>query len=111
MFKVSRKNRIASAVTTAGDCSWNPQPSSWPPARNANTTPASATNESTTPAANTRPCIRIAASLPCACCEKPRTLSEITGNTQGIRLRIKPPINASAMAATRPGASWPAPPT
>src|SRR3954468_2678978 len=51
-FSASTKNRIASAVTTAGDCSWKPQPSCSPAARNAAGTTPRATNVTTTPVAN-----------------------------------------------------------
>ena len=43
-------NSAASVATTAGDCSWKPQPSCSPPARSASSSPASATKDSTTPA-------------------------------------------------------------
>ena len=39
-------NSAASAATTAGDCSWKPQPSCSPPARSASSRPASATKDS-----------------------------------------------------------------
>ena len=43
-------NRAASTATTAGCCSWKPQPSCSPPARSASSRPASARKLSTTPA-------------------------------------------------------------
>ena len=43
-------NSAASVATTAGDCSWKPQPSCSPPARRASSNDASATKDSTTPA-------------------------------------------------------------
>ena len=42
-------NSAASAATTAGDCSWKPQPSCSPPARSASSSAASATKLATTP--------------------------------------------------------------
>ena len=51
-FSASTKNRIASAVTTDGDCSWKPQPSCSPAARSADSSSPSATNVMMTPAAN-----------------------------------------------------------
>ena len=43
-------NSAASAATTAGDCSWKPQPSWAPAARRASMAAPSARNESSTPA-------------------------------------------------------------
>ena len=50
-FSASTKKSSASAVTTAGDCSWKPQPSCSPAARSANSARPSATKVSTTPPA------------------------------------------------------------
>ncbi|EFX59977.1 hypothetical protein DAPPUDRAFT_126002, partial [Daphnia pulex] len=49
-FKAISVNRMASTVTTSGDCSWKPQPSASPPARSASSRPANPTKEATTPA-------------------------------------------------------------
>src|SRR6185312_4948900 len=97
-FSASTKKSRARPATTAGDCSWKPQPSCAPAARSATSSAASSQNETMTPAANARPCLRIVARPP-PCAAKPRTLSDSTGNTQGIRLSSKPPSRASAIAA------------
>ena len=60
-LSASTKNSIASALTTAGDCSWKPQPSCSPAARSAASAAPSATNVSTTPAANATASRRIVA--------------------------------------------------
>src|SRR6185503_21311039 len=57
-FSARTKKSTASAATTPGDCSWNPQPSPSPAARSAISTPASATKVATTPIANATPCNR-----------------------------------------------------
>ena len=49
-LSASTKKSIASTVTTAGDCSWKPQPSCSPAARSAASRSPSATNVMTTPA-------------------------------------------------------------
>jgi hypothetical protein len=51
-FSASTKKRMASAVTTAGDCSWNPQPSCSPAARSADSSSPNVTKVMMTPAAN-----------------------------------------------------------
>ncbi len=99
-LSASTKKRIASSVTTSGDCIWNPHPSCVPPERNASISPASTRNDSTTPAEKTTPCSRIAFASPCACSTKPITLMPSTGKTQGMRFSSKPPINANASAAS-----------
>ncbi len=43
-------NSAASTATTAGDCSWKPQPTASPAARSASMAPPRARKESTTPA-------------------------------------------------------------
>ena len=57
-----------------------------------------AINEINTPTQKDKECILIFAtdSLPIE--TKLKTFNEITGNTHGIRLRIKPPINAKMIA-------------
>ncbi len=99
MLSASTKNRIASAVTTAGDCSWKPHPTCSPAARSASSAPASATNVTTTPAANARPATRRRGPSLCPGAASDSAFSDSTGNTQGIRLRISPPASASAIAA------------
>ena len=47
--------------------------------------------ETTTPSVKTRPCSTTLRRSAPACCTKPMILRPITGNTQGIRLRISPP--------------------
>ena len=49
------KNSSARPVTTAGDCSWKPQPNCSPAARNTSSNPASATNVTITPAPKLEP--------------------------------------------------------
>src|SRR5436190_3675237 len=97
-FSASTKNSSARPATTTGDCSWKPQPSCAPAARSATSTAASSQNETTTPTANARPCLRIVARSP-PCAAKPRTFSDSTGNTQGIRFSSTPPNRASTIAA------------
>ena len=46
----------ASTKTTPGSCSWNPQPTCFPPARSASIRPASTQNDVSTPSAKTNPC-------------------------------------------------------
>ena len=90
--------------TKAGDCSWKPQPSCEPPARSASSRPASAQNESNTPSVKIRPCFTtLPRSLP-DWFTKPSTLMPSTGNTQGMRLRMRPPSSASKSVPARPAA-------
>src|SRR5688572_10672833 len=96
-----RVNNAASAAMVAGDCSWNPQPSCSPPARAAISTLASARKASTTPAAYASALLQ--RSRGSECCASARTLSDSTGNTQGMRLRIRPPRNANSSAVTKSG--------
>ena len=96
-LSASTKNRIASALTTAGDCSWNPQPSCAPAARSKASATPSATNVSTTPAANATASLRIVARVS-LCVAKPSTFSVSTGKTHGMRLRIRPPTSADTTA-------------
>ncbi len=96
-FSASTKNSTASSAIVAGDCSWNPQPSCAPAARNAISAPASNQNDTMTPAPNASPWCRAAAPLS-RCAAKPRTLSDRTGNTHGIRLRRSPPTRANTIA-------------
>ena len=102
-FSASTKNRIASALTTAGDCSWKPQPSSSPAARSKASAAPSATNVSTTPAANAPASCRSVGRVS-LCVAKPSTFNVSTGKTQGIRLRMRPPTSAdtTASASVRP---------
>ncbi len=62
-----------------------------------------------TPAAKTNPLVRTAAGCFFACSTKPIALMDSTGNTQGIRFRIRPPSTASIMSTGSAGGSeWPA---
>src|SRR5712671_999382 len=54
-FSASTKNSTASKAMVAGDCSWNPQPSCAPAARNAISAPASNQKDTSTPAPKARP--------------------------------------------------------
>src|SRR5580698_9079896 len=100
-LKLSAKTSITTArqKTNAGDCSWNPQPSCAPPARSTASTPASAQNDTSTPSVNATPCsVTLRRSLP-DWFTKPTILMPSTGNTQGIRLRIRPPNSADTSVA------------
>ena len=94
-FIANTRITTASTNTNGADCSWKPQPSCWPPARSSASTPASAQNDSSTPAVNASPCRLALRRLAPACSTKPTILMPSTGNTQGIRLRIRPPSSAS----------------
>src|SRR5665213_1090387 len=96
-FNPSTKTNVASAATTSGVCSWKPQPSCAPALRNASSIAASSTNVAMTPVANAYAATRIVARSSWRCA-KPSTLSDSTGNTQGIRLRMMPPTNANNAA-------------
>ena len=58
-----------------------------------------------TPAANTKPLVRTAAGCFLACSTKPMALMDRTGNTQGIKFRIRPPRTASIIKMGRAGVS------
>ena len=93
------KNSSASAVTTAGDCSWKPQPSCSPAARSATIAAPSSANATMTPAANATPSRRNARRSSPACAASASAFSDSTGNTQGIRFSSRPPANAKASAS------------
>ncbi|MCY1173746.1 hypothetical protein D9M73_139210 [compost metagenome] len=93
-------NSAASVATTSGDCSWKPHPSCWPAARRPTRMAPSNTNDTTTPAENARPLTRWPR-LSSAWRAKPITLIARTGNTQGIRLRIRPPSSAPSSAVAK----------
>jgi hypothetical protein len=59
-FKPISVNKAASTATTAGDCSWKPQPSSSPAARKASISAPSAANDTITPAVYAMPPSRCA---------------------------------------------------
>src|SRR3569832_2282188 len=88
----------ASDATTTGDCNWKPQPSCSPAARRPSIAAPSAAKDSTTPAEYATPATRCARTSP-PWRAKPITLIARIGNTQGIRFRIRPPINAPSSAA------------
>ncbi len=93
-------NSSATPATKRGSCSWKPQPSCCPPARSASSTPASSRKVATTPSAYQPPCRRSSArssAEPSA----PIALIDSTGNTHGMRLRIRPPMKASSRAGSR----------
>ncbi len=95
-------NSAASAATTAGDCSWKPQPSCSPAARSASISAAQRQERQhhAGGVGQRRPCGGRARSS--AWRVKPTTLIASTGNTQGMRLRIRPPSSAPSSAATKP---------
>ncbi len=101
MFSATSSMTKASAPTTAGDCSWKPQPIAAPPAFSASSEPASARKVASTPARNARPWDRASFSW-WAWAARLAAFIDSTGNTQGIRLRISPPIRAKATAPRRP---------
>ena len=57
--------------------------------------PASTRKENNTPSPYVSPSLRTLPASSSACCTKPRIFIEITGSTQGITLRIMPPMNAN----------------
>jgi hypothetical protein len=83
-------------VTNNGDCNWKPQPICSPPARSASSTAARQSMELITPAANTKPLVRTAAGCFLACSTRPMALIDSTGNTQGMRFKIRPPRIANS---------------
>ncbi len=103
-LSASTKKRMASAVTTDGDCSWKPQPSCSPAARSAASNNPSATNVRITPPANAM-ASRRKVGFVSWCVAKPSTLSERIGKTHGIRLRRTPPTTAETSAKASPSAS------
>ena len=104
-FRPTRKNSMAARVTSHGLWNWKPQPSIWPPARSPMSSPAMAQKDTRTPAENTRPCANALCLPAWAWRTRPRTFSDRTGRTQGMRLSRIPPRNARARAASRPAAS------
>ena len=101
-FNAMTKNRIARAVTTAGDWSWKPQPSCAPAARSATITAPRTKNVITTPAENARPSWRnTRRSSPPEVASR-SAFSDRTGNTQGIRFSRMPPANAKTSANGSP---------
>ena len=99
-LSASTKNRIARPTTTAGDCSWKPHPSCSPAARRMSSSPASTTNVATTPGGERDALQAMDAGVANGPCASASAFSESTGNTHGIRLRIRPPTKASSNAAT-----------
>ncbi len=91
----------ARAPTTAGDCSWKPQPTAAPPALAASTRPARLRKATSTPARKARPWPR-ASPGSWAWAARLAAFIDSTGNTQGIRLRIRPPRKANSTAGRRP---------
>ena len=90
-----RMKRISIMIRMkAGDCSWKPHPISSPVALMARTIPAKAMNVPMTPAAYVRLCERSRARGVSRCLMRPKSFMEITGSTQGMRLRIRPPRKA-----------------
>ena len=92
------KNRTASAVTTAGDWSWKPQPSCSPTPRSPAIAAPSAQNAITTPAANAMASRRSDRWSPSRAVTSPSAFSDSTGKTQGIRFSNNPPANPKASA-------------
>ncbi len=84
--------------TTTGDCSWKPHPIAAPPALAAIRITARARKVASTPPRKASPCAR-AARASCAWPASEAAFMDKTGNTQGIRLRIRPPRKAKATAS------------
>ena len=95
--------RTAIAAMKAGSWNWTPQPIERPAAFTAMSAPAMTRNETTMPAAVARNPARTArgARPPWLTTEMNFRLS--TGSTQGIRLRIRPPISATPSMASSEG--------
>ena len=93
----SRLSAIAN--TTAAIVTLNEVLPNWPPQERPSVAASSPSSRNTEimPAANQRFSMNACARLLPACSTKLITLRPITGNTHGIRLRISPPTNASAM--------------
>src|SRR6476469_7641257 len=98
-FSAITKNSSASALTTAGDCSWKPHPSCSPAARRPTIAAPSSTNATMTPAANATPSRRIAPRLCAPEATSTSAFSDSTGNTHGIRFNSSPPPSANASAS------------
>ena len=98
-FSPMTKKSTVSDATTHGVCNWKPQPSALPACCKAISSPASSTKDRTTPTAKAMPCTAIGP-LWVRCCASPISFSDSTGNTQGIRFRIRPPTNAAPRAAS-----------
>ena len=96
-FKPNNKNNRTSAVTTAGDCNWKPQPMACPASRSVNITAARPTKVMTTPAAKANAWRRAPCASPPASSRKPNTLRLTTGKTQGIKFNNNPPTRAPAI--------------
>ena len=100
-LSASTKKRSASALTTAGDCSWKPQPSCAPPGAQREQRARERDERQHDAGRDTRP-LRAASSPAVVRCAsaKPSTFSVSTGKTHGIRLSSKPPKSASASATS-----------
>ena len=59
-------------------------------------------NQAKMPTAKARPFPNMRARLSPACWMKPKILSEITGRTHGMRLRMKPPMKPKRRSFSRP---------
>ncbi len=91
-------NSSAISATNGGDCSWNPQPAASPAARSASSIAPRTQNDTSTPAAKISAPRLDSSRCDCACLANPSTFSPITGNTQGIRFRIRPPMTLKTSA-------------
>ncbi len=98
MFSAAASMIRARPATTGGDWSWKPQPTAAPPLRTATRSPPRARNVTRTPAKKARPCARADRSSP-PWPASDAAFSDSTGNTQGMRFRIRPPRKAKARAS------------
>ena len=103
LISVSRINpikniKILKIPTITGDWSWKPHPTKTPLCLRNNNTKAIAINESTTPKQKDNECFLIISFDSPPIETKLNTLRDIIGNTQGIKFKIKPPINANNKA-------------
>ena len=97
-IKPIKNINILNIPTIKGDCNWNPQPTLDPDDFKAINTVAIRRKETKTPKENIIECALIlnVESPPSEI--KLSTFKEIIGNTQGIKFKIRPPINAKINA-------------
>ena len=89
-------------MTKPGDCNWKPQPMADPIPCRVISTAATATKLATTPNKYHQAWRWWLLGSPVA---KPSTFSDRMGNTQGMALRMMPPMKAKSSASHRAGSS------
>jgi len=104
-------NMMRARMATVGAFwSWKPSVAEPVAARTAMMAPARTAKETSTPPVYQRPWLRSSLAWPLAAAETmPMALIERTGRTQGMRLRMRPPIRAKKASVRRPAALPPAP--